>query len=383
MWSKDNYINKTNVQEIKYNAHDDLAIVTKTLSKLPSIVSDKEILLFSQDMLDVSDGRKFILHIGDCAELFENSNIKYLAKQLKLFNDAAEIVENSLGKSVCCIGRIAGQYAKPRSSTHEKCGTKELVSYYGDIVNSYHKTVKSRLPDPNRMLLGYVYSKKTYEYIAQLEEYYKRKFYISHEALLLPYEQALTKLCNNTWYNTSCHFPWIGVRTAFSSSSHIEYARGINNPIAVKIGPNISKDEILEITNILNPLNIPGKLTFIYRFGIDCVESKLSSLIETIKTTGLNVILCCDPMHGNTKNNNYGIKIREVSDILMELKIAINLHQKLDINLGGIHLEACGSNIYECLDDDIDVNSKKYKTKVDPRLNYGQTMKILHEIFTY
>jgi len=382
MWSKDSYKNKTNAQEILYNSHDELDAVIRTLSKFQGIVNRKDILLLNQEMTEIAANYKFLLQIGDCAELFENSTFQYSRLQLKLFNDASKIIENSLKKPICCVGRIAGQYAKPRSSRIEKCGAKELVSYYGDIINSYKCTVKDRLPDPNRMMLAYLYSKKAYEHICQIGQYYKRKFYISHEALLLPYEEIFTQEYDNKWYSTSCHLPWIGMRTTFPESAHIEYIRGIQNPVAIKLGPNISENEILQIATIVNPLNTPGRLTFIYRFGIDLINQKLCSLLDIVKKAKLNVILCCDPMHGNGKTNDRGIKIREVSDILQELKIAINLHKKFDMNLGGIHLEASGSNIYECLDEKTSINPQKYKTKVDPRLNYRQTLRILHEIFT-
>jgi 3-deoxy-7-phosphoheptulonate synthase len=381
MRSKNSYTSKVNAQEILYESTYELGIVTQTLSTFSSVVDSTDILLFSQDMKEVAKNRKFLFHIGDCAELFENCNTEYLDLQLKLFTDAAEVLESGLRKSVCVVGRIAGQYAKPRSERMERYGSNELLSYYGDIINSCRNTKIDRLPDPDRMMIAYSYSKKTFEYINQWEQRYQRKIYISHEALLLPYEQAFTKKYGDKWYNTSCHFPWIGMRTAFAESLHIEYIRGIQNPIAIKLGPNISVNDILEITNILNPTNIPGKLTFIYRFGVTLIEQKLAALINAIKKTNMNVILCCDPMHGNTKKNNNGIKIRKVSDIIEELKIAINLHKKLEVSLGGIHLEACGSDIYECVEDK-DIKPQKYKTKVDPRLNYSQTMKVLQEVLS-
>jgi 3-deoxy-7-phosphoheptulonate synthase len=373
-------MDKINAQQILYNNNDELDIAITTLLKLPGLINKQDISLFGKDMFQVAANNKFLLHIGDCAELFENSNTKYLSLQLKLFNDAAKLMESLLQKPVCFIGRIAGQYAKPRSNRTEKYKTKELISYYGDIVNSYRPTIKNRLPDPNRMILAYVYSKKTYVYINQMERYYKRKFYISHESLLLPYEKAFTKKYNDKLYNTSCHFPWVGMRTAFLESVHIEYLRGIQNPVAIKLGSNMSYQKILALANILNPLNISGRLTFIYRFGVDLIEQQLAYLIGIVKEHKLNVILCCDPMHGNTKNDN-GAKVRKIPDILQELKIALNLHKKYGINLGGIHLEASGDDIEECVDHVSNINPKKYKTKVDPRLNYNQVMKILNEVF--
>jgi|JI102314A2RNA_FD_contig_123_12885_length_6566_multi_2_in_0_out_2_2 3-deoxy-7-phosphoheptulonate synthase len=381
MWSKDSYKNKINTQEILYSSCDELDSVVRVLSKCPGIVDQKDILLLNKEMAKVNANDKFLLQIGDCAELFEDSTIQYLNLQLKLYNDVSKLIEDSLKKTVCCIGRIAGQYGKPRSNKIEKRGIKELINYYGDIVNSYKYTVKDRMPDPNRMMLAYLYSKKTYDYISQVEQNYKRKFYISHEAFLLPYEEIFTRKYYNKWYNVSCHLPWIGMRTAFTESAHIEYIRGIQNPIAIKLGPNISENKILQIVTTLNPFNIPGRLIFVYRFGLEFIDQKLCYLLEVINRKKLNVILCCDPMHGNIKQNDNGIKVREVDDILQELKIAINLHQKYNINLGGIHLEATGDDIYECLDKKMPINPNKYKTKVDPRLNYIQTLEILHKAF--
>ncbi len=379
MWSKTSYIRKINTQEILYEHVNELEITVDTLASFSNILDSRDIVLFNQEMIEVAQNRKFLLHIGDCAELFENCNVEYLEAQLKLFTDASKALENGLNKNVCCIGRIAGQYAKPRSQCTEKYGSKELMSYYGDIINSYKNLRKDRLPDPNRMMMAYLYSKKTFNFINRWKQRCQRKIYISHEALLLPYEQALTKEYDKQWYNTSCHLPWVGMRTAFIESAHIEYISGIQNPVAIKIGPNISINELLKIAHILNPLNMLGKLTFIYRFGVKLIEQQLTELINAVKKTNINIILCCDPMHGNTEKNNNGIKTRKVSDIIEELKIAINLHNKLKVNLGGIHLEACGGDIYECIENK-NLNSQRYKTKVDPRLNYSQTMKVIQEV---
>jgi 3-deoxy-7-phosphoheptulonate synthase len=330
------------------------------------------------------------------------------------------------------VGRFAGQYAKPRSSDLETRGGVTLPSYRGDLINAAPFTAATRTPDPERMLRGYERSALTLNFIRSLvdggfadlhhpeywdldfmrcspkaSEYQKRvqgigeslrflesltgtrvneiehvEFYASHEGLHLWYEQAQTRQVPHRpgWYNLATHLPWIGDRTRDLDGSHVEYFRGIENPVGVKIGPSISPEELLALVEVLDPEGEPGKLMLIHRFGVDRISTCLPPLIDVIRRAGRAPLWCCDPMHGNTETTETGFKTRHFANILGELERAITIHRESGSQLGGVHFELTGDNVTECIGGARGLTAEDleqaYKTQVDPRLNYEQALEM-------
>jgi 3-deoxy-7-phosphoheptulonate synthase len=331
---------------------------------------------------------------------------------------------------------MAGQYVKPRSADLETRGEVTLPSFRGDLVNQMGFTTEEREPDPELMLRGYERAALTLNFVRSLidggfadlhhpenwdldwvqhsplaDEYHKItnevsnsldffeslsgapvhtanrvEFYTSHEGLQLPYEQAQTRFLphRQNWYNLTTHCPWIGMRTAQLESAHVEFFRGIVNPIGIKIGPGMTSEWLKGLLAIVNPRNEPGRLTLIHRFGASNVEQHLPGLIETVRDAGATVLWMCDPMHGNTEQTNDGLKTRRFENILQELETAFQIHTELGSYLGGVHFELTGDNVTECTggargltDDDL---QRAYRTQVDPRLNYEQAMEIAMRI---
>ncbi len=330
-------------------------------------------------------------------------------------------------KPVTRIGRIAGQYSKPRSADNEIRDGISLPSYRGDLINRYPFTEDARAPNPELLVRGYQTAATTLNYVRALldggfadlqhpeqwdlpfetkaplatryhqlidsmqnieqflmslhiEPKQLTKFYTAHEALLLYYEQAFTRKENGKYYNLSTHYPWIGMRTAFVDEAHIEYARGIANPIAIKIGPQINAKNLQSLVETLNPDNEPGRLTLTHRFGADAISDCLPPLIKAVQHMDANVIWSCDPMHGNTKSTTLGIKTRYFHDIVTELQHAFTIHKHHQSYLGGVHFELTGDNVTECVGgstglSEIDLKSA-YQSLVDPRLNYNQALEM-------
>ena len=341
-----------------------------------------------------------------------------------------------LKRPIVRIGRMAGQYAKPRSDDLETRGDTALPSFRGDLVNREPFTATDRIPDPDLMLRGYERAALTLNFVRSLidggfadlhhpenwdldwvqhsplaQQYHKITqsvsnsldffeslsggpvhtagrvdFYASHEGLHLPYEQAQTRFLphRQKWYNLTTHFPWIGMRTAQLDGAHVEYFRGITNPVGIKIGPGMSNDWLAGLIQILNPDNEPGRLTLIHRFGAANVDQHLPRLIKSVQASGAQVLWMCDPMHGNTETTKEGYKTRRFDNILAELETAFRIHTELGSYLGGVHFELTGENVTECTggargltDDDL---QRAYRTQVDPRLNYEQAMEIAMRI---
>ena len=346
----------------------------------------------------------------------------------------AVILTSGINVPVTKVGRMAGQFAKPRSSKTETIKGKALPSYAGDIINDIEFSDQKRIPDPQRLLKAYSQAASTlnllrafadggyadlrhvnswnmgfvksgpqgerYRHLAhQIQESLnfmealgvtsdntpqlrKVSFYTSHEALLLPYEEALTRIDSTSGdiYDTSAHFVWIGDRTRFKDSAHVEFCRGINNPIGIKCGPTLNVDDLIELLDILNPNDDAGRITLITRYGHDKIGSYLPKLIRRVKDEGRTVVWSCDPMHGNTIKSNSGIKTRKFNRILSELKQNIQIHKAEGSHAGGVHLEMTGQNVTECtggLDDisDADLNDR-YRTHCDPRLNANQAIEL-------
>ena len=383
-------------------------------------------------LAEAVEGKRFLLQGGDCAESFDDCTSEIITRRLKVLLQMSLVLIYGMKTPVVRVGRFAGQYAKPRSSEIETRAGTSLPSYFGDIINAPGFEETNRIPSPERLLTAHSRSAMTLNFVRALvdggftdlhhPEYwdleflnqspraheYRRivesiteavsfmesfsaapekqlgraTFYTSHEALLLPYEESQTRDVphNKGWFNLSTHMPWIGMRTAFPGSAHVEYARGIENPIGMKVGPGMDVDRLLKLTDILNPDNIPGRLTLIHRFGKSQVAEGLPPLIKAIQRHDKKVLWCSDPMHGNTKKAENGVKTRPFEDILEELEIAFDVHLQAGSRLGGVHFELTGENVTECTGGARNLQSDDllhaYHTNVDPRLNAEQALEM-------
>ena len=377
-----------------------------------------------------------MLQGGDCAESFADCESALIANRLKVLLQMSLVLVQGLRTRVVRIGRFAGQYAKPRSADMETRDGLTLPSYRGDNVNAPDFTAAARTPDPQRLLEGHKRSAMTINFVRGLidggfadlhhpeywdldwvhhaplaEEYSRRveaigesvkfmetlagqtigefnrvEFYSSHEALLLNAEAAQTRQVPRQpgWYNLSTHLPWIGLRTAAVDGAHVEYMRGIRNPVAVKIGASMSAEWIQELCAILNPLKEPGRLTLIHRVGAAKIGEALPKLIDAVRSKGHEVLWLCDPMHGNTQSTGNGLKTRRFDDILSEVEQSFAIHAACGTRLGGVHLELTGEDVTECLGGARDLTEtdleRAYRTAVDPRLNYEQALELALKI---
>jgi 3-deoxy-7-phosphoheptulonate synthase len=438
-WTPDSWKQFPASQQPIYPDPVELRHALQQLLKFPPLVTSWEIDHLKSGIAAAQQGEAWLLQGGDCAETFDECQTEQIASKLKLLLQMSLVIVFASRKRIVRVGRIAGQYAKPRSSHFETQNGLSLPSYRGDIVNQFEFSEDARRPDPDRMLRGYERSALTLNFIRALSEggfadlhhpenwnllfvneargevarRYKElvrslgdalrfmetilegstvselkrvDFFTSHEALLLDYETALTRpsVRGIGYYNMGTHLPWIGERTRDPKGAHVEYFRGIRNPIAVKVGPTIEKDALLDLIRILNPDNEPGRLTLIHRMGRRHIESQLPPLIETVARSGARVLWVCDPMHGNTVSTTSGRKTRRFDDIVDELRLSFAIHHAFGSALGGAHLELTGENVTECTGGsrgltDSDLESA-YQTQVDPRLNYEQALEIAFEI---
>lgn len=373
-----------------YHSTNELIHIQNILKSQTPLVSIKEINKLRQLIAQAAVGEYFLIQSGDCAESFYECDKETTHAKLDFIQHLAEFFQRKTGCNVLQVGRIAGQYAKPRSNPYEISQNERIYSYFGDMVNQFHK--QHRTPDPWRMLLSYNCSASIYSEIDQWnrELTTEQKIYTSHEALLLYYEQALTRLDKRTglYYNRSTHFPWLGKRTV-SSREHIDYLKKIANPMALKIGPDTPIPTLIKTINQLDPDYVPGRITLIPRLGLQQVHRILPQLIEAVKKTQRTVLWSCDPMHGNTETLSSGRKIRKLSTIVEEIKNSFLIHKTMGSQLNAIHLEATHQNVTECVDYKSSVSSsvtdfrKNYKSLVDPRLNYAQTMHVIQCVAKY
>ena len=406
--------------------------VLADLSRLPPIVTSWEVDSLKKQIAEAQQGERFILQGGDCAESFDYCTSESIVAKLKILLQMSLVMLYGLKKPVTRVGRMAGQYAKPRSADIETRDEVSLPSYRGDLVNRSPFTPQDRVPDPELILRGYERAALTLNFVRSLidggfsdlhhpeywdldwvghskmaEKYHQivnsisnsldfletasgRAFhqtqradiYAAHEGLHLGYEQAQTRFLDRRqqWYDLTTHFPWIGMRTATLDGSHVEFFRGIANPIGIKVGPGMTREWIQDLIRVLNPSNEPGRLTLIHRFGAKKIEDGLPELVRAVRETGSPVLWVCDPMHGNTESTADGTKTRRFDNIVSELKSAFRVHNELGSYLGGVHLELTGENVTECTggargltDGDL---ARAYKSTVDPRLNYEQAMEI-------
>jgi 3-deoxy-7-phosphoheptulonate synthase len=404
--------------------------VVEELSRLPPLVTSWEIDDLRSQLARCATGELFLLQGGDCAENFEECDSDAIAAKMKILLQMSLVLLQGTGQRVVRVGRIAGQFAKPRSVDFESRNGLTLPAYRGDLVNRPGFTLEERTPDPTLMLRAYERAALTLNFIRALAdggfadlrhpEYWDLSFvqdpalateyhaivdglrdsleflevlggatlpelrrvdiYTSHEGLALLYEQAQTRFVprRGGFYNLSTHFPWIGMRTTKTDGAHVEFFRGIRNPIGVKVGPEMTAEWLTEMLAVLHPDNEPGRMTLIHRFGSDEVKEKLPLAIEAVKRTGRTVVWCVDPMHGNTETTTDGTKTRRFDRILSELEDAFAIHRKLGSTLGGVHFELTGDDVTECIGGAGGVSeaslSKAYRSLVDPRLNYGQAL---------
>tara|TARA_Y100000768_G_scaffold15423_1_gene10724 strand:+ start:789 stop:2168 length:1380 start_codon:yes stop_codon:yes gene_type:complete len=418
----------------KYEDEKELNVVLNKLKTFPPLVFAGETTHLKRQLAEVVDGKAFLLQGGDCAESFAEFHPDKIRDYFKVFLQMSLVLTYSASLPVVKLGRIAGQFSKPRSAPTEKIGDKELPSYLGDNINSIEFTEKARRPDPRRLFkaysqsastlnlirafchggfadlkkvhlwnLGYIKKSPQAKKFKELEdkiadalafmdacginsEFNRRlktvNFWTSHEALLLPFEEAMTRVDSTSgqYHDTSAHFVWIGDRTRQLDGGHVEFCRGIENPIGIKCGPTSKPEEIAKICELINPKNEKGKITLISRFGHDKVEKFLPKLIRGIKKEGLNVIWSCDPMHGNTLVSSTGFKTRPFNNVLNEVKKVFQVHQSEGSYAGGLHIEMTGQNVTECTggaknisDQDL---SSRYHTHCDPRLNADQSIEL-------
>ncbi len=431
-WSPQSWTTKEIRQQAIYKDENALNKALNKLSNMPPLVTSWEIYKLKQKLAEVQLGKRFLIQGGDCAESFDDCNSPVISNRIKVLLQMSLVLIHGLNKPIVRIGRFAGQYAKPRSSNEETKDGVTLPSYRGDIVNKIGFTAKDREPDPARMLVGHASSAMTLNFVRALidggfadirhPEYWnlawiehsgqsteyqemmkqisesigfaeilagrrlgnlsRVDFYSSHEALHLHYEQALTREVprQEGYFNLGTHFPWIGLRTNQLDSAHVELLRGINNPIGIKIGAETSKEHLIGLCKTLNPTNEAGKITLIHRFGAKNIESSLPKMIKTLQDEEIGVVWCCDPMHGNTESTSNGYKTRKFQNIRSEVELAMDVHKSENSILGGVHLELTGENVTECLGGARELCEKDleraYKTQVDPRLNYEQSLEM-------
>jgi len=403
---------------------------------LPPLVHWSEIDKLRNLLEDVYEGKRFILQGGDCAEMFKDCTEELISIKLKIMIQMSLVIQWVARMPTVRIGRIAGQYSKPRTSATEFVTVdgvqKEVTSFRGDSVND--NDVNRRTPDPARLLQAYFYSSATLNFIRSLinsgfaslresnhwqvdyyidpvrrEEYERMvaqllgslefceicgislgeqinsvNFFTSHEALLLPYESGLTREYCGKSYATSAHFLWIGDRTRELDNAHVEFCRGVENPVGVKVGPSMDLQELKHLCKRLNPANIPGKLVLITRLGAANVTRCLPNIINAVKEAGVKVVWQCDPMHGNTLSASNKLKTRNFETILEEFALTFQIHQSMGSFLGGVHFELTGENVTECLGGPQELLEadlpKQYDTLCDPRLNYAQSMEIAFKV---
>ena len=437
-WSLESWKNYILDQAPGWEDNKDLKNTTKEIKNKPPIVFKDEIKLLKKRLSKVHNGDYFIIQGGDCAETFSDFNGELIKNKLNILLQMSVLLSYKTSLKTIRIGRIAGQFAKPRTSPTEIFNNIEFPSYRGDAINSLDCNLKSRTPDPLRMLEAYNQSVYTLNLIRSIinsgytnilnanewdldfikqsphvREYNKiigkiqetlsfiktvdRKseniknvelyeFFTSHEGLILEYEQALTKFdpLEKKYYDYSGHMIWVGDRTRSINGSHIEFVSGIENPIGIKLGPSIDKYELIDIIKKINPNNEKGKILLITRFGEQSIEQNLPEIIQLVKKYKLNVIWMCDPMHGNTFKNDQGVKTRHFNTIIKEIELFMNIHKKMQSIPGGIHIEFTSENVTECLGgfQNIENNEllNRYETACDPRLNNQQSLELIFKL---
>ena len=433
-WSPQSWKFKKALHQPVYYDVPKLNKITKKMKKLPPLVFAGEVRELKCELAKCADGKGFLLQAGDCAESFAEFHPNYIRDTFRVIMQMAVILSFASGVPVVKLGRLAGQFAKPRSSPIEKKGDLELPSYLGDMINCIDFSKKAREPDPERMIQAYNQAASTQNLLRafayggyadlstiqswnldfvkkskqgsnfknlanriseclnfmnacgvnnhNVRQLSETNFYISHEALLLPYESAFTRIDSTTgdWYNVGAHMLWIGDRTRDLNGAHVEFCSGISNPIGIKVGPTTEHNELVKVINRINPKNEAGKIILIVRMGAGNIEKLYPPIIKATKKNKLKVVWSCDPMHANTEKAKSGYKTRNFKNILSEVKSFFKVHKSEGTYAGGIHLEMTGQNVTECMGgmqkiSDKDLSSR-YHTHCDPRLNASQSIEL-------
>jgi 3-deoxy-7-phosphoheptulonate synthase len=435
-WAPDSWKSKVDAQAIAYDDAGALEGACARLALLPPLVTSWEIERFKALLAEAQRGERFLVQGGDCAETLADCRSPVIANKLKILLQMSLVMVHESKRPVIRVGRFAGQYAKPRSKSLESREGVVKPSYFGDMVNRAHFTDSGRRPDPENMIVAYSYAAMTLNFIRSLsaggfadvhhpeywdlaffrragvpdslrqeyerttrqlaealrfmealgestvEELTRVDFYTSHEGLNLHYESAQTRQVprRDGWYDLTTHFPWIGERTRALEGAHVEFFRGVQNPLGVKLGPSVTADGVLRLVDALNPSNEAGKVALVTRMGAAKVGDVLPGLVEAVKRSGRLVLWVCDPMHGNTQIAPSGLKTRDFDDILREVESTFDVHAACGSHLGGVHFEMTGEDVTECIGgaagitvDDLD---KNYASACDPRLNYRQTLEM-------
>ncbi|AKJ08225.1 3-deoxy-D-arabinoheptulosonate-7-phosphate synthase [Archangium gephyra] len=439
-WTPTSWKTKPITQDVRYEVPTEVDEVVAELGKLPPLVTSWEVERLRELLADAQQGRRFLLQGGDCAESLSDCRSDIITNRQKIMLQMSLVLIHGGHRPVIRVGRIAGQYAKPRSKPTETRGGVELPSYFGDLVNRPEFTPEARRADPRLMLACYHHAAMTLNFVRSLsdggfadvhhpeywdlsffqqaavpgelrEEYEQttRKlsealrfmealgernvadlsrvdFYTSHEGLNLHYESAQTRQVpwRSGWYDLTTHLPWIGERTRALDGAHVEFFRGIRNPVGVKLGPSVSPDDAVRLAEQLNPENEPGKLVLITRMGAQKVAAALPPVVEAMRRAGRLVLWVCDPMHGNTVSTSSGIKTRNFDDVLREVEQSFEVHEKLGTHLGGVHFELTGEDVTECMGGAVGITERdlerNYSTLCDPRLNYRQALEMSFHI---
>jgi len=431
-WSPGSWHSKPALQQPAYPSAAELERALTELSRMPPLVSPWEVGALKSQLAEAAAGRRFLLQGGDCAERFADCDAAIITDKLRILLQMSLVLVQGSGRPVIRVGRFAGQYAKPRSEDTETRNGVTLPSYRGDLVNHIGFTLAERTPDSQLLLRAHGRAALTLNYMRSLvksgfadlhhPEYWELDWihrsplageyqrmvkqvaeslrflenvlgvrageiervdlFTSHEGLHLAYEEAQTRLAEHggRWYNLSTHFPWIGMRTCDPDGAHVHYFRGIANPIALKVGPAMTPAMLTRLLDILHPDNEPGRLTLIHRFGCRRIAGCLPPLIGAVRASGKSVLWCSDPMHGNTRLTEDGVKTRRFDEILSELEQSFEIHAANGSQLGGVHFELTGEDVTECIggargltEEDL---GRAYKSEVDPRLNCEQALEL-------
>lgn len=433
-WNRDSWREFNILQQPNYPDLKELKEVEEKLKSLPPLVFAGEARSLKEELAKVCNGEAFLLQGGDCAESFTNFNANNIRDMFKVLLQMAIVLTFAGGYPVVKVGRVAGQFAKPRSSDFEEVNGIKLPSYRGDIINGFEFDEKARVPDPKRMIEAYYQSASTMNLLrafsrgglADLHQVHKwnlgfvkkpeigEKYakladeltktlsfmaacgitsantpvinqtavYTSHEALLLPYEEALTRVdsLSGEWYDCSAHMLWIGERTRGINDAHVHFLSGVKNPIGVKIGPSAKAEDVVALANKLNPENEAGRLNVIIRMGADKIGENLPKILRELKREGLNIVYSIDPMHGNTVKASNNYKTREFSKILSEVRSFFEIHKAEGTRAGGVHLEMTGKDVTECTGGALNITEsslkERYETQCDPRLNADQALEL-------
>ncbi|QPI03061.1 3-deoxy-7-phosphoheptulonate synthase class II [Campylobacter concisus] len=433
-WNRDSWREFNILQQPKYPDLKELKEVEEKLKSLPPLVFAGEARSLKEELAKVCNGEAFLLQGGDCAESFTNFNANNIRDMFKVLLQMAIVLTFGGGCPVVKVGRVAGQFAKPRSSDYEEVNGVKLPSYRGDIINGFEFDEKARVPDPKRMIEAYYQSASTMNLLrafsrgglADLHQVHKwnlgfvkkpeigEKYakladeltktlsfmaacgitsantpvinqtavYTSHEALLLPYEEALTRVdsLSGEWYDCSAHMLWIGERTRGINDAHVHFLSGVKNPIGVKIGPSAKAEDVIALANKLNPENEAGRLNVIIRMGADKIGENLPKILRELKREGLNIVYSIDPMHGNTVKTSNNYKTREFDKIISEVRSFFEIHKAEGTRAGGVHLEMTGQDVTECTGGALNITEssleQRYETQCDPRLNADQALEL-------